>query len=652
MSLSIRAFVWAILLLGAPSTVVGAVYLSSYASNGYASPVGYDAPKYVWRSNLVSAEGLDSLSGSVPEPFRVNADRPAYPALASLVSSFLSISTIRFAVVLPAVLAIAIGLAAGALGMAALGAPRWAFPVYVIATGASVHVSRMAGPAYDDNLLLAPVVVTAALLSVLCAAGGRGFWGSIVLLAAGSVIHWVFVALFLAVLAGTALLLAPRSLRTWRQTGDALATPSARLAGIAGGAALAGGAGLLLLAGTEPSPPRLPRESFLTKLRADVPRYVFPVLVPVAAIGGASLALERGREDTRRPGLILLLVWTAAGAAAAAILLVGGSVPAHRFLAFALGVPILFAAGLVAAARLLVARSGRARAVAAALVLALGVGGGATIAYRAWYRSHPWMPSAQLAQAAEAGSYLRETQGRAPIVFLVDLGGHSPLSSTSLSFHVIRAGLPPEMISRTLVYLGEPEAFLAGRPTILTEPASYLEASLRHWPSVEAVLDRNPIVLMMPAFNRNFDAAVREHPEWLVSPNIAVVRGPPPRRPPATAPAPPAPLSPFGLAALTIGILLLLAVAGGGWAGALVPADGLARAATAPAFGVAFLAGASVLAGRAGMVPTTASSAVVVAGVTMAGWLLFAMGGIPGLRLRVSGRGERVGSPRGRRPAR
>lgn len=607
--------------LAIPVVVIASLYVSTIATKDFASPVGFDAPKYVWRTNLVQAEGLDALAGSAPEPFRVNADRPGFPSLVSAVASVLGTSPARVVLVLPAVLAVAVGLAAGGLAIRSLQQPWWAFAVFAVACGASIQVSRMAGPAYLDNLLLAPLAVAATGLALSAAGRGRGTAGAVVLLTAGWLVHWVFAALLVGLLGAAGLVLLPGSLRERGPGRPFVATEAGRLLAIATGGGVLGVAALLGLSSTEPSPPRLPRSSFLSKLAADVRAYVFSVLGPIAAIG--AFALWRSTDPGRRARLrtlVVMLMWAASGGVAVLALEVGFGVPAHRFLAFGLGVPILFAAGTLAIADR-AARWGRRLGtwVGAAIVVG-GLGAGVTIAYGGWFRSHPWMPRSQLAQAAEAGAYLRTVDAQGPVVFLVDLGGHSPLSGTSLAFHVIRSALPPDLVSRTLVYLGEPDAFLQGRPTMREVPESFDEASLRHWPSVRAILDQDPIALLMPAFNISFRSSIEEHPEWMVGPTLAVVQGPRPSTGRSPTPPPPGPLSTPRLIVLWGAVLAVLLAAGSGWAVALSPGGALERIGDAPALGIAVLVLGTVVAGRVGVVLGTGASAALVALVVAAGW--------------------------------
>ncbi|MBA3690273.1 MAG: hypothetical protein H0W82_02530, partial [Actinobacteria bacterium] len=62
--------------------IVPRFYLSIYPRNGWAVPVGSDTPTYVWRSNVVIAEGLNALPDASPLTFdgnTSNPDRPGYP---------------------------------------------------------------------------------------------------------------------------------------------------------------------------------------------------------------------------------------------------------------------------------------------------------------------------------------------------------------------------------------------------------------------------------------------------------------------------------------------------------------------------------------------------------------------------------------------
>ncbi len=651
------------LLLALPAVAVAAVYLSIYASKRFAFPVGYDTPKYLWRTALVGSNGVTSLAGAAPAPFRSNPDRAGFPVLIGAVSSLLRVSVPHLVIVLPGVMAAVIGLGAGAFSRLALGLPRWAVPVFVLGVGVSPNVSRIAGPGYNDNLLVAGLCMSAATVAVVAAASparrastgadgspaatsGTGSGGlaatigGIVLLTAGVLTHWIFVALFGVVLLAVAAIALPASVRTWRGSRRPFETPSGRLATIVGGSAILGGIGLLTLVGSEPNPPRLPRSTFVLKLRGDVPRYVFPFTGVLAAIGaafvwpgrpGLSNRPNRGAAE-RRAGYAptlggwLCLMWALTAAAGVVLLAVGASVPAHRFLAFDLGIPLLAAAGIVGLGTLVASHARRAgRALAIALVV-VALAGTTTVAYRAWSGTHPWISPKQFEQSSVAGTYLQRVGGTRPVVFIVDLGGAAPLSSTSAAFHVIRTGLAPQDITRTYEYLGSAEEFLAGRPTLRAAPPTFDEASLRLWPSVRAVLDRHPIAVLMRAFHRGYGAIVAAHPDWRVAPGVAVVQGPrPPGDYPPLQPVP-VPLPAPWLAALWVAFVAVLSIAGAGWTAALVRAGWVERLALSPAFGIATIVLGGILVDPVGVRTTGVGGAMVVVAVAVCGWVVFAVG--------------------------
>jgi hypothetical protein len=82
----------------------------------------------------------------------------------------------------------------------------------------------------------------------------------------------------------------------------------------------------------------------------------------------------------------------------------------------------------------------------------------------------------------------------------------------------------------------------------------------------------------------------------------------------------PAPPSPLRLAVIAAAFLLLLELVGVGWATASVPAGMLERAALAPAFGVAAVVIAGVVADRLGVPLNGVPAAIVVIVIGAAGW--------------------------------
>jgi hypothetical protein len=611
----------------ASAVAVGVVYAWPLVARRLSAPVGYDTPKYLWRTNLVAAKGIASLAGSAPLPFQVNADRPGLPTLWSVLSSWLHLSPVRVGLVFPVAMAVCIGLAAAAVAGAGLKLPRWAGPVFVLATGASINVARMAAAGYDDNLLVTGVVLAAAVLAVLAAEGRPAVAGAVALLVTGFLIHWLFALLVAALLGAVALLLLRRSLRAKASGTPLLQTGSGRLALVLGSAGVLGAAALASLAAGQPRSPKLPGESFSLKLSRDAPRYGLPALAPGMALGAA--AGVRTSPSRPRTMVTLIVLWAATAGVAVALLLRGAPVPAHRLLAFAMGMPLLFALGVVALLALLRSRAGVVGLAAGVLAAVAMLGASTLVAFRGWDEAKPWMLRTEVIQAATAGTYLERAGGDRPVVFVVNQRG-SPLSTTSLAFHVIRSGLPADVIPRTFVYLGDPELLLRGEPTLDPRIPSFDQASQTHFAAVRPILAERPIVMVLQAFHHGYRAIVKVHPDWEIAPGIAVVQGP---RPTEIRPAPglPAPLSGGRMAALVAAVVLALAAAGGGWAFVLVPASSLDRVALAPAIGIAAIVLPGVVAGRLGF---GAGSGLVSGAV-----LVFAAGGWA-LALALTRRGE------------
>lgn len=600
------------------AVAVGVVYAWPLVARKLSAPVGYDTPKYLWRTNLVAAKGIASLAGSAPVPFQVNADRPGLPTLWSVLSSWLHVSPVRVGLVFPVAMAVCIGLAAAAVAGAGLKLPRWAGPVFVLATGASINVARMAAAGYDDNLLVTGAVLAAAVLAVLAAEGRPAAAGAVALLVTGFLIHWLFALLVAALLGAVALLLLRRSLRARASGTPLLQTGSGRLAVVLGSAGVLGAAALASLAAGQPRSPKLPGESFSLKLSRDVPRYGFPALAPGMALGAAAGV----RTSPSRPRTMeaLIVLWAATAGVAVALLLLGAPVPAHRFMAFAMGMPLLFAVAVVALVAFLRSRA-RVIGLVAGLIAAVAMLGASTVvAFRGWDEAKPWMLRTEVVQAATTGAYLERAGGDQPVVFVVNQRG-SPLSTTSLAFHVIRSGLPADVIPRTFVYLGDPERLLRGEPTLDRRIPSFDKASRTHFAAVRPLLAEGPIVMVLQAFHHGYRAIVKAHPDWEIAPGVAVVQGP---RPTGIRPAPglPAPLTGGRMAALAAAFVLALAAAGGGWAFVLVPASNRDRVALAPAIGIAAIVLPGVVAGRLGFGAGSGLVSGAVLVFAAAGWAL------------------------------
>src|SRR5439155_15649712 len=124
------------------------------------------------------------------------------------------------------------------------------------------------------------------------------------------------------------------------------------------------------------------------------------------------------RTGPHRFSLALLLAWaavSAAGYVAFRVFHIG--VPAHRFLAFALAVPVLGGIGLTWIGRAL-ARIARPAGV---VVVVVALGASAYITHRQWFTTPSWVDPVKIGEATNAAAYLRAARVpiSRPLVFIV-----------------------------------------------------------------------------------------------------------------------------------------------------------------------------------------------------------------------------------------
>lgn len=609
-----RSTALALLGLAAVALAIMAFFLVAYPARGLTAPMGWDTSRYVWRTALIQQIGLTDLPSGVPPHINSDPGRPGFPLLAAVLGSATGAGNFRVAAVLPPISAAAIGLAAGAFAVVALRRPRWEGVVVAAAMGTSTLVVRLAGPeTYQDNLLAAAVFMAVGVIAALAVRHRGPVLAAILLLGLGGIIHGPFFGFMAGVLVLVAATYAPSSWRAWRsgQTG-LLDTPAARLGGVALGGAAVAGIGIYGLLSTSSRPPRLSRSEFDKKLREDLARYRFPLLLPVAALGALAVAADRpaggragdGTEDAGRGpfrafALRLLLIWSAVALAAVpAFLVLDIPLPAHRFLAYALPLPLLAVVGVLAAGRFV----SRRWSVALGVVLAGGLLVAATaLSFRQWIDTPDWVDPVKVAHAGTAAAYLDAAgvPAERPVVFIVR---SSDWNYAALMGHMLRAGLPPERIRETYVYNGTPEDFLARRPS--GPPDVGAAISRAYFVRMEEAYARDPVGVMLSSFyGKGFQAWIEEHPEARVAPNVAVVRGPVPGAPVDRAVSPVGPYSSLKLGLLAVGGLGLLTLVGAGWSLGLLGRwlERPEALALSPAFGISLLALSGLLLDRVGV---------------------------------------------------
>jgi hypothetical protein len=626
--------------------VVVPFFASTYVVHHFPVPLGWDTPKYLWKTTLASHLGVTSLPARLPPPVNGSPDRPAFAVVAIVAGKALGLDPIRVASALPFAMAATIGLASAGLASVGFGLRRWEAGVVGASVGASVWVARMAGPeTYQDNLMVAAVVVAVAALAVAAVARGQGLVAPALLLGAAALVHWSFALLFAGILGLAALVLVRGSWRSWRGGATPLRTPSGGLAAIAVGGAAAGVGALYGALGAGLKTPKTSpqaRAEYDKKIRHDLGAYAPWFTLPAAAVGAALAwlrpaglrppgvpAATDAAATGRQTSAALFGSWIGVTAVAAIVAGAGATVPTHRFLAFALPVPFLVAAGAVALPRVMGRRWRMPGRVAGA---AVGIGvllGAAIVSQAFWSGVRPQTNPVLEQQTASAARYLdrMHVPATTPVVFVANVHGNAGVN-LALFAHEIRAALPAERIEHAYMYLGDPNDYLAGHPTIVRpvtdSVAGYDGASWRYFRDVRPLLRTGPtpVALLLPEANpdrRFFDRWAADH--RMGPPGVWVVAGPADHGPVAVSGASPSGFVGGGSVMWTaLALLGLVWLVGSGWAAAAARGWFVA-AALAPAIGVAVLVTAGVVADRAGVHLDSGGGIAALVVAAAAGWV-------------------------------
>jgi len=634
---AIRAHLEAAVPVAVAAAVIGAFYLSLYVVKHYPLAIGWDTPRYLFHANLVAARGLSGIPASLPPPSKTLHARPGFAMVVLPLSKLFATSAFHVAAVVPAVAAIAVGLAAAAFLSFTLRHDPLRLAVVAVIVGLSSVVIRLLAPeTYTDNLFAAALFLAAFVLIVAAVRDGRGMLAAIVLLGVGGIVHPPTYGEILALLALVGLMYLPSSWRAWRKEGrPVLSTPTGRLGLIvAGGAAITATAIYGLLRAT-PDTPLLTRAEARKKLREDVSLYWFPVTVPVAAAGLAGLSrsafgTDQRDRSTARLVLAILCAWSAVIAVGVATFFLGRNTPAHRLLAFLLPLPMLFALGLFALDGV-VQRALRRwpwRRLAAGAVVVVGVVTVAALGAWDLYVNLPrrgveWLQVGKVEDAATAAQYLDRTRvpASAPVVFVIDDSGPNPLSYVPEMAYMIRSVLPASRVEHAYIYVGDPARYLAGQPTLRPSPPTYNGNVRRFWPTIQRLLPEHPVALLLAGYNPAYPTFVANHSELVVAPDVAVLSGP---RPPALLPAAPDPYPfrhAYEIALLGVGTFVVVFLIGLGWAIALLPRGvrSFEAVALAPAFGVAAIAVGALITSPLGLRLRTLGAVGLLAAMAVLG---------------------------------
>ena len=632
----------------ASMALVGWIFLDRYREPARSAPAGSDTSHHEWRTEVVAHGGLEALPAFAgrAQALNTNADRPGLPVAGAIASAANVAEPTELSYLLPAVMAVIIGITAAAFARGAMGAATWSLPAFVAGVGACVPVALSAN-GYFDQMTVMPLLLGAGTCVVAAATDRRIHLAATLLLGGAFAVHWQFAALFTLLLLFVSLGSLARSVRERR-----LGTLWWRLPAITSLVTTAGGltvgaAALLGTPGSLRTPLGLTREGIIGNLTRQTPWYRFPVPA-VAAAAGAATTFAFARPRSRR-SLWLLVPWALVPAAAAVAFVAGIDLPVQRALMFALAIPILGIAlleGLVRIAR----RAGDSRgsslgwmaAAAAASLSIAAVAWSVGTAREAWSARPVATSDGQRSQLQATARYIASS-GR-PAIVVVDVaetGGGAPgadFGSVPLTRR-LRAELDPPSILDVTPYLGDPAELLEGRPTLRPGITGFDETSLELWASVQPLLGRDPLILVLRAFDDRFDTLVREQPQWQATEWLAVVRGPRPQEEVVALSAPSGPA--FGtLAAKAALVVLAVSLVGSGWAWATGPSDRLTRCLLAPATGISVVVVAGIASEHLGLRAGRWGAAIAVI-AAFGGWAVAAgraFGGRRGRTGPLSGR--------------
>ena len=589
-----------------PIAIVGGLFLWPVASGAQRYPAGFDTTKYIYRANAVTADGIDALDEIAPPALRLgtNPERPGHPVIVSLTGSVLDMDTLEFATVTPAVMAVAIALSAGTFAVVLLRQPWWAFPLFAIATGASILVARTAvGSA--DNMIIDSIVLGLFVCSLAFADRQPGYAGALVLVAGATLVHWSFTLFALALLGGVGVVFLVPSLRHTRNGGSWGETPALRLGAVVGGGVAVGTASMFVAPALPQKIPWVEAERIELKNALRLPALRLPVWA-VAATAGAAVSLS-ATDTLRRMTSVLLIGWSATVLLAAVLFRMGWNVPPYRYATFALALPIL-ATLFVTTLGTLIARRLPILGTFVGVSLAVAAVAWATSWSVDYWRSQPSIPEEQFDQSLAAGRYLGSTGEDRPVVYITSL------PQIVFPDHMLRAGVPPSFVDDVYVFPGtlREVGFLQENPgeELLTPGPNRRSQAAREL--IADVFARDPIVLFLSAFNEGR----RAPPSPEVQPGVFVVQG----TSGVTEPAASAGTNDVVVDALALAALL--AVVGIGWSVALAPGDLLARAGLAMSFGLAVLALVGTVAGRLGLPLRGTSGMALVITIALGGWVV------------------------------
>ena len=467
-----------------------------------------------------------------------------------MLSGSLGLSVVQVTAALEVSLGVGLGLASFAA--VRRGGAAAAAVAGLLAGTFGVHLAA----GYLSNLAMAAAFVAA--IALLDGPTDRAASVAALVLAGSGFAHPQFFLVGVVILAASAA-------TAWRPD----RSEAIRIAGaaIGGGAVL--GAGLLAVQ-VGPAPPDVDtsRDAFLR--RAGLPselrsayldrfvhrwtRYVQWLSVPLAIVGLGSPGGAAGR---------VLRSWFVVTLAGVALSLATGWLPADRFVTFGFAIPILAGFGVVRVWRRLQRRRPLAIVVTGAMVVSMLAG-----SWIAWTRQEPFISEEEVAAVGVANEMIATLPEGTPLAFWVNEPDSTVSFLATRAGNVIRARVPTDRI-RDVVVVVPP----GGVPD---EPERRALAQLT-FGDVRDAQDES---------GRAARLFVLEPFDSIDAPEGAVVIDLPAKD---AVPADPLePLTPLGITFGSVAVLVVLGLAGFGWARIGID-DVLAAAAAAAAVGAAFV---------------------------------------------------------------
>jgi hypothetical protein len=609
-------------LVGGAALLVLAFYVLVYPFHGYHVALGSDTPVYIWWTRYAGASGLGDF-GTGP--------RSGLIAAFSTLSTVTGVPVADLAAVLGPVLAVALGLAAGALVSAAFGqAPgRTALTVMLTGTFLSLLVPGWFSTLGFGALFVAGCAVLAAGLD---GPGWRPIAAAAVLFGMAGLFHSLFLVVAAVVLAGGLAALIPSSRRALAGGAGWWEVPGVRaLAACGGGVAVAAiglgaGGGLVGdLAGEDPGSvtardtvlrraglTALLEDSYRRKLRHDFPWYRGVMVTALAFLPfgrpgprGLVPGIHR-RWAGLSPGPAFFWgvagAWVGMTAAGIAGLMLGVGTPGQRLAAFCVALPMLGAVAVWA----LWSDPHRLVRAAAWVAVALFV----VVAWMAWNGEPPLISRPAATQVRTAAAALARQPAETPMILVAD--DRSDLAGLFFvrNLNYLRAAVPGGRVPEVTAFVGTPQDLLAGRPGLTGDP-EHDAMSRAFWDEVRPLLEQMPLAVSIRAFDRAGFAEASGLPGSMpLGPGVVALPGFSGH--PCVGPCPGNEGSLSEPATLTFSpwlpvwagplVVVLLALLGTGWVRAAVPwADPGTSLALAPAFGLAGLALAGVIVDALGL---------------------------------------------------